>query len=100
MSFDFSKFGMTLPKSWSLIRIGDMASINSRTIKKKDAPDSIHYIDISSVTNGKMERPKYMEYENAPSRAKRRLVDGDIIISSVRPNLKQHILLEKFSMNI
>jgi len=95
MSFDFSKLGMTLPKSWSLIRIGDIASINNRTIKKNDEPDDIYYIDISSVTTGEMSRPTYMKYGGAPSRAKRRLVDGDIIISCVRPNLKQHILIEK-----
>lgn len=95
MSFDFSQTGIELPSGWRLRRIKDVAGINELTIKKKNEPASIHYIDISSVSSGSMEAPKQMRYKDAPSRAKRILRDKDILVSCVRPNLRQHILLEE-----
>jgi len=99
MAFDMSAHGTVLPEGWSYKRIGDVALINADTIKKKDAPDEIYYIDISSVSSGSFEEPKYMLYADAPSRAKRRVKNNDFIISTVRPNLKQYIFLEDVGSN-
>ena len=99
MSFDVSKTGFILPDNWQLKRIGDIADINARTIRKDNEPQNIHYIDISSVSTGRLETPKLMEYSSAPSRAKRILKEFDIIISTVRPNLRQYVLLQDIGKN-
>ena len=58
--------------------------------KKHKKSDIIKYVDISSIDNLKNEISSYKEYEVGlePSRAQQCLKKGDILISTVRPNLK------------
>ena len=58
--------------------------------KKHKKSDIIKYVDISSIDNLKNEIISYKEYEVGlePSRARQCLTKGDILISTVRPNLK------------
>ena len=50
---------------------------------------SFKYIDISSVETGRLTVPsETIELSEAPSRARRVLRSGDIVMSTVRPNLK------------
>lgn len=51
--------------------------------------DFINYIDTSSVIDGTLLETQYL-INNYPSRAKRQLKINDILISSVRPNLKHN----------
>ncbi len=99
MSFDIREHNLPLPKGWSYKKISDIAKVNANTIRKKDAPDEIYYIDISSVSNGFFEPPKHMLYADAPSRAKRIVKKNDFIISTVRPNLKQYVFLDEVHEN-
>ena len=94
MSFDIRLSKLSLPKGWSYKRIGDVANINSNSIKKKDEPEKIKYLDISSVSSGSFEEPKSLLYSEAPSRARRRVQSGDFIVSTVRPNLRQYAYLD------
>lgn len=61
-----------------------------KTKKKFKKNDVIKYIDISSIDNIKNEIIGFTEYKigDEPSRAQQCLVKGDILISTVRPNLK------------
>lgn len=99
MSFDIRLTEVNLPDNWTTVSIKEIADINVDTIKKGNEPEFINYIDISSVGNSTYELPKLMLYKNAPSRAKRRVKENDIIISTVRPNLRQHVLLENVETN-
>jgi type I restriction enzyme S subunit len=48
-----------------------------------------HYFDISSVANGRLQIPDLpTNYAEAPSRARRVVKNGDVLMSTVRPNLK------------
>jgi len=51
--------------------------------------DYINYIDTSSVTDGKLDDVSYLT-SDFPSRAQRMVKYGDILYSSVRPNLKHY----------
>ena len=51
--------------------------------------DYINYIDTSSVTDGKLDEVSYL-ISDFPSRAQRMVQYGDILYSSVRPNLKHY----------
>ena len=92
MSFDARKMSLDIPDGWSFTKISEIAGINESSISRDDFFDYIRYIDISSVSTDKMETPELMSLQDAPSRAKRILKEGDIIISTVRPNLKQFYL--------
>ena len=50
------------------------------------------YIDISSVTRGQIswDDVRRLAYKNAPSRARRRLRSGDVLLCTVRPALQSH----------
>ena len=52
-------------------------------------PVTIHYIDTSSVFDGVLTSIQHLT-ENFPLRAQRKIERSDILISSVRPNLKHN----------
>jgi type I restriction enzyme, S subunit len=81
-----------IPKGWRIGKLGEIVAVNARTIHKIDAEEEIRYIDIASVSRGTVEKPKQMVMSQAPSRARRRVADGDIIWSTVRPNLRSYAL--------
>ncbi|RRN03837.1 restriction endonuclease subunit S [Bibersteinia trehalosi] len=99
MAFDITKLDFILPNNWELVRLGDIADINSNTISKKDKFKTIKYIDISSVSTHSMELPKEILFDQSPSRARRKLKNNDFIISTVRPNLRQFVFLETVEPN-
>ncbi len=73
------------------IAISEMVEGKAPSAKKLfNKSDEIKYIDISSVDNKINEIVSYTEYifENAPSRAQQYIRKNDILISTVRPNLK------------
>ena len=71
--------------------ISEFVDIQIESAKKKyNAEDSIRYIDISSIDNKLNLMTGFSEYyfKDAPSRAQQCLKCGDIVISTVRPNLR------------
>jgi len=67
-----------------------MASINDDALDEDTSPDfEMEYVDISSVTPGsKRLAAESMKYGGAPSRARRIVKDGDILVSTVRTYLR------------
>lgn len=65
-------------------------AVDPESLPTGTAPNyTFRYIDIASATQGKLLLPDdEIEYRDAPSRARRVLRDGDVIMSTVRPNLK------------
>ena len=76
-----------MPENWKTYSLSELIDINSNQIKKGDL-DWINYIDIKSVGTGFYENPLKLDFDNAPSRARRELQNGNTVISAVRPNLK------------
>ena len=68
-------------------RLGDLVLINQSTITGNFPYKEIEYIDTASVTRNSFDRPQILNINEAPSRAKRLLKDGDTILSTVRPSL-------------
>lgn len=81
-----------VPSHWKVDRLRDIALINSETLGSDTSNDyRLRYIDISNVNyNGviSFDAIERLEFENAPSRAKRIAKAKDTIVSSVRPNLQ------------
>jgi len=80
--------------------VGDIAEINAESLKKNHSLSSIKYLDTSSVTENRFDEAEILEATKAPSRAKRIVRDKDIIISTVRPNLKHFGFIEKPDDNL
>lgn len=84
-------FGDIKNDNFRCVPIKKLVDTNISKVKKKyTSDDIIKYIDISSIDNVKNEIIGYTKYNigNEPSRAQQCLIKGDILISTVRPNLK------------
>ncbi len=79
-----------IPEDWNLEKLGSIARINKKQLPKNtDLNYKFYYIDISCVEAGKIKYTKKpILFKNAPSRARRKVNINDIIMSTVRPNLK------------
>jgi type I restriction enzyme S subunit len=82
-----------VPKGWKRTLLGDIAITNSSSFSARSLLPEINYIDISSVQSGRVLQKTRMNAEDAPGRARRRIRDGDVIWSNVRPNLRQFALI-------
>ena len=82
---------MFIDKNFSKTMIRNVVDINKVSAKKVyKNEDEIKYIDISSIDNVSNTVTGYTVYKfaDAPSRAQQCLKTNDILISTVRPNLK------------
>lgn len=79
--------------------IKEVAFINPDSITKNYPYDDIEYIDIQSVGSGYLIETKQMLLSEAPSRAKRIVKSGDIILSTVRPNRRSFFYFKEAKSN-
>ena len=86
--------GREIPHGWSVRTISEVADVNARSVGAKTAPETIRYVDISSVGTREMEPPVEMPYADAPSRARRVVRKGDTLVSTVRPNRRQFVYMD------
>ena len=76
---------------WSVKPLKYITKINTRSLREDTESNyEINYIDISSVdTNGQQNPAEIMTFGDAPSRARRVIASGDVIISTVRTYLNR-----------
>ncbi|MDK0624326.1 restriction endonuclease subunit S [Clostridium perfringens] len=88
-----------IPNEWEVCRIDDLCKVNSKSLNSKTEPNLVvNYIDIESVSTGKINNIKQMIFSQAPSRARRVVKKNDVIMSTVRPYLKAFVKV-KSSLN-
>lgn len=75
--------------SFKKLKLKDMASVNQRSLDSTTSSTySFRYISLSDVQDGRI--ASHLErhvFSSAPSRAQRKVASGDILMSTVRPNL-------------
>ena len=77
-----------VPDGWQLVRLGDVAEVNTRTWDPSE-DNNILYLDLAAVVMpGVLAPPRELAAKDVPSRARRRVQAGDILVSTVRPNLR------------
>lgn len=85
------------PKKFKKVKIKELIDTKIQKSKKVfESNDVISYIDIScidNVSNTIISNNKY-NFDEAPSRAQQCINVGDILISNVRPNLKNIAMVE------
>lgn len=79
-----------LPEGWSLESFSNVIEINSNTLSVKTPDDfSFYYLSLSDVNSGVINHPaEKICFKSAPERARRIVKKGDILLSTVRPNLQ------------
>ena len=84
---------------WPMVELGEICDINPDTVSPtSDYPgQTVFYVDISAVEN---ESGRFLGYtevlsSDAPSRARRGVQPKDILLSTVRPNLKAFTILRQ-----
>lgn len=89
-------------EGWSWLRLKNVATVNDETIgEETDDNFILKYIDIGNVnSNGQIESLQEMLFKNAPSRARRVVRSGDVIISTVRTYLKAITLISSDDKNL
>jgi type I restriction enzyme M protein len=89
--------GATSLSEFPHVTLNEVCEINPDTANPAELYPKSHfnYIDISCVENdsGKFLGPNKTATDEAPSRARRSVKQGDVLMSTVRPNLKAFALL-------
>ena len=85
-----------IPGHWNCKPLKHAVEIDPETLSGKTDPSyKLAYVDISSVNSiGDIEEPVEYTFENAPSRARKIVRDGDTIISTVRTYLRAIAYIE------
>lgn len=89
-----------IPEGWEVIPIKYLARYNYDTLTEFCSPDfEFNYIDIGSVTYGKgITTFQKFKFKDSPSRARRVVTPGDILISTVRTYLRAIACVNKSSI--
>lgn len=90
------------PKHWDFRRLKNVCIVNKEALTDKTPFDYlIEYIDIGNTTdNGEFLELQEIEFSEAPSRARRKVEDGDTIISTVRTYLRAIAFIENPKENL
>lgn len=94
-----AKKTITIQSKWPLVPLGSVCAINPESGHPETlfGRESFVYIDIASVENGTgiVDLSNEVKPNQAPSRARRIVRESDVLLSTVRPNLKAFALLGK-----
>lgn len=78
-----------IPEDWETKKVKYLVSYNDEVLAETtDKNYQFLYIDIGAVENNLIVNPQEMTFNNAPSRARRVVKRGDVIVSTVRTYLK------------
>lgn len=83
-------------EGWEVKKLGEICEIDTDNLNSNTSPDyEFKYISLEDVDCGFLRNITELRFKNAPSRARRKLKKGDVLISTVRPNLMSHLLVNE-----
>ena len=91
-----------IPAHWEVKRLKHIATWNDEVLPElTDSALEMTYVDISSVDSvqGILEKER-LTFETAPSRARRIVRDGDVIVSTVRTYLRAIVFIDRPEPNM
>ncbi len=77
----------------STVFLHEVVDFNRLTYRPGDPDAPLTYIDIASVSPGRVDEVSMTTWGEAPSRARRGVRDGDVIYSTVRPGRRSYSLI-------
>ena len=86
---------------WVVKKLGEIAEVDSDNLGSNTPLDyPFKYISLEDVDTGILKSYSETIFRDAPSRARRKVKKNDILASTVRPNLKSHLLITDDSPNL
>lgn len=84
-----------IPEDWEVKKLGEVANVDPENLSANTSPDySFRYISLDDVDRGTLLSYSEQTFRTSPSRARRVVRKGDILVSTVRPNLKSHFYVK------
>ncbi|EOI3489647.1 restriction endonuclease subunit S [Cronobacter sakazakii] len=74
-----------IPEGWHVSDLSKLAILNAESWSKKNAPESVSYVDLANAKWGIINSIETYQFSDAPSRARRILKLHDTIVGTVRP---------------
>lgn len=91
-----TEFGI-IPNDWDVTIIGKACYINPNN---GEIPNKFLYIDLESVNRGILEKKKYINKKEAPSRAQRLVKKKDVLFQLVRPYQQNNYFNTKYTVAV
>lgn len=98
-SLEESELGQ-VPMGWITGSLNDLALLNPESWTVKNRPDSVAYVDLANAKENVIAEITEFLFEDAPSRARRVLRDGDTIVGTVRPGNRSYALISNPRPNL
>lgn len=81
-----------IPEDWEVASIDNVSYVDPDNLTSSTNPEyNFNYISLEDVDNGILKSFSELNFKDAPSRARRKIKINDVLISTVRPNLKSHL---------
>lgn len=74
-----------VPKGWHVGALDSVAALNPESWSSKHHPGRLLYVDLANTKENQIEGITEFAFDEAPSRARRVLRAGDVIVGTVRP---------------
>jgi len=84
-----------IPDEWEIATLRNVACLNPESWSKRNAPESIQYVDLANTQWGAIKDIQQFKWKDAPSRARRVLRRGDTIVGTVRPRNGSFALIDQ-----
>ena len=99
--FKKNKIGW-VPSGWEVKRLGEIAFIDKNNLDSNISPDyEFYYISLSDVEKGKLANElQKIKFLFAPSRARRKVSNNDILLATVRPNLQSFYYVRENKLDL
>ena len=91
-----------MPKGWTAAPLGELAQVNPEQLGSRTDPNyTLEYLDIAAIEQpGVIGPSRSLRFGDAPSRARRCLRSGDILVSTVRPYLRNFARIREPKKNL
>ena len=73
------------PTTWALDTLARLAVTNRESWTARHHPSALEYVDLSNTKWGNIDTSTFLDWENAPSRARRVTRAGDTVVGTTRP---------------
>lgn len=88
------EYKINIESKYPISSIDEIVNLNEFSFNPTKTNDEFIYVDISSVSNGKINYTSVIKGKDAPSRARRLAKKNSVLISTVRPNLRAFAYVE------
>ena len=88
------EYKINIDSKYPITSIDEIANLNEFTYNPTKIDKNFKYVDISSVSNGRIDYSSIVKGPEAPSRARRLAKKDSVLISTVRPNLRAFAYVE------